>query len=58
MLDILNVGLADGNSYVTLIRPLLRLLREVAPAVPLMLGRDAVAPNKLEFGLGANSPAV
>ena len=56
VLDILNVGLADGNSYVTLIRPLLRLLREVAPAVPLMLGRDAVAPNKLEFGLGATHP--
>lgn len=55
-LDIFNVGLLEGNSYVTLVRPLLRLLGELASAVPMMLGREAKAADKLNFGLGATHP--
>lgn len=55
-LAIMDLALADGLPLATAIQPLLRGLRTHALATPLPPGREEVAPDRLEFGLGAAHP--
>jgi len=55
-LDVLNMALSEGQSYVAVLRPLLRALRGLAPQVEQIKGRDAAAPDHLVFSLGVTHP--
>ncbi len=48
------VEVGEGVSLGQVVRPLLRALRDVAPAIPA--GREDKTPNRLDFGLGAEHP--
>lgn len=53
-LGIRAVEVSEGVSLGQVVRPLLRALRDLAPAIPP--GRDDKPPNRLDFGLGAAHP--
>ena len=55
-LDIRTIALDDGVAYVSVIRPLLRALRDWASQVPQVTGMEAAAVDQLWFSLGATHP--